>query len=367
MPSPPPGKNTRHGRDEEAVLKELEEKLHLPLLPRRIECYDISNIQGRYAVGSRVVFSDGRADKALYRHYRIRTVDQADDFAMMHEVLSRRFAPGKEEDNPDLIVVDGGIGQLNVLTRVLRELDVAGVAAAGLAKSRVEKGMTREEIERSAERVFLPGRKNPVVLRQNSAPLLLLARIRDEAHRFAITYHKKVRGKETITSRLAEVPGIGEKRLKALLRHFGSLQKLQGASLEEISAVQGDFRERCREGVGVSPSTYPPVKNLLMLLPISLKASPVFCPTSLNHSPTLLPVFFAAWPVSFPICLNPWPTSLPPSFTAWPVSFPIFLNPWPTSLPPSLIELSAQTGAARMRVTMTIPASFRIDVSSCAR
>jgi len=224
---------------EEAVLKELEDKLHLPLLPRRIECYDISNIQGRYAVGSRVVFSNGRADKTLYRHYRIRNVDQADDFAMMNEVLSRRFAPGKEEDNPDLIVVDGGIGQLNVLTRVLRELDVAGVSAAGLAKSRVEKGMTREEIERSAERVFLPGRKNPVVLRQNSAPLLLLARIRDEAHRFAITYHKKVRGKETITSRLAEVPGIGEKRQKALLRHFGSFQKLQGASVEEISAVQG--------------------------------------------------------------------------------------------------------------------------------
>ena len=224
---------------EEAVLKELAEKLHLPLLPRRIECYDISNIQGRYAVGSRVVFSNGRADKALYRHYRIRSVDQADDFAMMHEVLSRRFAPGKGEDNPDLIVVDGGIGQLNVLTRVLRELDVAEVAAAGLAKSRVEKGMTREEIERSAERVFLPGRKNPVVLRQNSAPLLLLARIRDEAHRFAITYHKKVRGKETITSRLADVPGIGEKRLKALLRHFGSLPKLEEASLEQISSVKG--------------------------------------------------------------------------------------------------------------------------------
>jgi excinuclease ABC subunit C len=223
----------------EAVIRELKEKLHLLILPRRIECYDISNIQGRYAVGSRVVFSNGRADKALYRHYRIKSVDQADDFAMMHEVLSRRFAPGKEEDNPDLIVVDGGIGQLNVLTRVLRELDVAGVAAAGLAKSRVEKGMTKEEIERSAERVFLPGRKNPVVLRQNSAPLLLLARIRDEAHRFAITYHKKVRGRETLTSRLKDVPGVGEKRLKALLRHFGSLRRLEEASVEEISMVTG--------------------------------------------------------------------------------------------------------------------------------
>jgi excinuclease ABC subunit C len=223
----------------EAVLREMQGKLGLPIVPRRIECYDISNIQGRYAVGSRVVFSDGRADKALYRRYRIRTVNQADDFAMMHEVLSRRFAPGKEDGRPDLIVVDGGIGQLNVLTRVLRELEVGGVSAVGLAKSRVEKGMAKEEIERSAERLFLPGRKNPLMLLQNSAPLLLLSLIRDEAHRFAITYHKKVRGRETLTSRLAEVPGVGEKRLKALLRHFGSLRKLEGALLEEISAVKG--------------------------------------------------------------------------------------------------------------------------------
>jgi excinuclease ABC subunit C len=227
---------------QETVLNELKEKLHLLLIPRRIECYDISNIQGRYAVGSRVVFSDGRANKELYRHYRIRTVKQADDFAMMHEVLSRRFTSGNEEDYPDLIVVDGGIGQLNILTGVLRELGVKGVAGAALAKSRVEKGMAKEVIERSAERIFLPGRKNPVVLRQDSAPLLLLARIRDEAHRFAIIHHRKVRGRETLTSRLREVPGIGEKRLKALLRHFGSLMNLQKASLEEIAAVNGITR-----------------------------------------------------------------------------------------------------------------------------
>jgi len=225
------------GKD--AVLLEIQERLNLPGVPRRIECYDISNIQGRYAVGSRVVFSDGCADKVLYRRYRIRTVDQADDFAMMHEVLSRRFAPGKEDGRPDLIVVDGGIGQLNVLTRVLRELEVAGVSAVGLAKSRVEKGMAKEEIGRSAERLFLPGRKNPLVLRQNSAPLLLLSLIRDEAHRFAITYHKKVRNRETLSSSLAIVPGVGKKRMKALLLHFGSLRKLEGASLEEISAVKG--------------------------------------------------------------------------------------------------------------------------------
>jgi excinuclease ABC subunit C len=227
----------------EAVLEELKERLHLPALPRRIECYDISNIQGRFAVGSRVVFSDGRADKGRYRHYRIRTVNQADDFAMMHEVLARRFAPGRSDGEPDLIVVDGGIGQLNVLVRVLRDLGITEVAAASLAKSRVEKGMAGEEIERSAERVFLPGRKNPVVLRQNSAPLLLLARIRDEAHRFAITYHKKLRGKETLTSRLASIPGIGEKRAKALLRHFGSLTRIQEAAQEELMAAPGMTRK----------------------------------------------------------------------------------------------------------------------------
>jgi excinuclease ABC subunit C len=223
----------------EKTLQEMQERLNLPRLPRRIECYDISNIQGRYAVGSRVVFSDGRADNSLYRRYRIRTVDQSDDFAMMRELLSRRFAPARDDGLPDLIIVDGGIGQLNVLIGVLRELNMEGLPAAGLAKSRVEKGMAKEEIERSAERIFLPGRRNPLLLRQNSAPLLLLCRIRDEAHRFAITYHKKVRNRETITSRLAQVPGVGEKRLKEMLRHFGSLARLEGALLEEISLVKG--------------------------------------------------------------------------------------------------------------------------------
>jgi len=223
----------------EKTLQEMQERLNLPRLPRRIECYDISNIQGRYAVGSRVVFSDGRADNSVYRRYRVRGVDQADDFAMMREVLLRRFAPVMDDGPPDLIVVDGGIGQLNVLIGVLRELKIEGVSAVGLAKSRVEKGMTKEEIERSAERIFLPGRRNPLVLRQNSAPLLLLCRIRDEAHRFAITYHKKVRDRETLTSRLRGVPGVGEERLKELLRHFGSLRNLEESSVEEISATKG--------------------------------------------------------------------------------------------------------------------------------
>ncbi len=122
---------------------------------------------------------------------------------------------------------------------MLKELNVAGVAAAALAKSRVARGMGKPEIERSNERVFLPGRKNPVVLRQNSAPLLLLARIRDEAHRFAVTYHKKLRGKATISSVLGEIAGVGDKRQKALLRHFGSLKRLREATVEQLLEVKG--------------------------------------------------------------------------------------------------------------------------------
>lgn len=232
--------NEKRQREEmaEAVLAELKDRFHLRNLPRRIECYDISTIQGTYAVGSGVLFRDGKADKASYRHYRIRTVPGADDFAMMHEVLSRRFRRGTAEGYiPDLIVVDGGIGQLNILTAVLRDLQVEGVDAASLAKSRLERNMEGEELARSAERVFLPGQKNPVVLRQNSAPLLLLARIRDEAHRFAITYHQKLRGKGTLQTALDAIPGVGPKRRKELLRRFGSLQRLKEASRDELASL----------------------------------------------------------------------------------------------------------------------------------
>lgn len=222
----------------DAALAELQERLNLKAPPRRIECYDISNIQGRFAVGSKVAFLDGKADRRNYRSYRIRTVSRADDFAMMHEVLSRRFRRGlAESDLPDLIVVDGGIGQLNILMAILEELDVKGVDAASLAKSRVERDMTGDRLKRSDERVFLPGRKNPVVLRQNSAPLLLLAQIRDEAHRFAISYHQKLRGKGATASRLDAIPDIGPKRKKELLRHFGSLKKLMTASSDELAAL----------------------------------------------------------------------------------------------------------------------------------
>lgn len=224
----------------ERTLTELQQQLDLSNLPRRIECYDISTFQGKHAVGSKVVFQDGTADKKGYRRYRIKSVTQADDYGMMHEVLSRRFADSKSEDTPpDLIFVDGGPGQLNVLVRVLSDLGITGPDAASLAKSRVESESGSTAIRRSNERVFLPGRKNPVVLRQNSAPLLLLARIRDEAHRFAVEYHTKLRSRETIRSSSPKIPGIGEKRWKMLLLHFGSVKGLQKASIEDLTEMPG--------------------------------------------------------------------------------------------------------------------------------
>ena len=224
----------------ETTLSELRQRLHLANIPRRIECYDVSNIQGQLAVASKVSFLDAKPDKAGYRHFRIKTVTGSDDYGMMHEVLSRRFDRDSGSDElPDLIIVDGGQGQLNVLTAVLRDLDVTGVDTVALAKSRVEGGMASLEITRSNERVFLPGRKNPVVLRQNSAPLLLLAQIRDEAHRFAITHHKKLRSKSALRSSLADIRGVGEKRQKELLRHFGSLRRIREATVEELREVRG--------------------------------------------------------------------------------------------------------------------------------
>jgi excinuclease ABC subunit C len=237
----------KRAQESGAVLEELRDRLHLGRLPGRIECYDISNIHGKNAVGSRVSFRDGRPDKGGYRRYRIRTVDQSDDFAMMREVLSRRFRDTADDPPPDLIVVDGGVGQLGILSAVLEELGVSGIDLVGLAKSRVASDMRGEELSRSDERVFLPGRKNPVVLRQNSAPLLLLARIRDEAHRFAITYHRKLRGEAALTSALDAIPGLGPARRKALLASFGSVTAIGGATVEELAAVKGITRPLAEE------------------------------------------------------------------------------------------------------------------------
>ena len=239
----------RERNDEEtaaaAVLAELSRLLHLSRLPERIECYDISTIQGRFSVGSCAVFSSGKADRSSYRHYRIKTVDGQDDFAMLREVFLRRFGVDSYDDKsgPDLVVVDGGVGQLNAVQEIVNELGLSGsFDLVSLAKSRVTHNAVAETAGKSDERVFLPGRKNPVVLRQNSKPLLLLASVRDEAHRFAIEYHRKLRSKEGITSGIDRIAGIGPKRRTALLTHFGSLKKLKEATVEEIVTIPGFSR-----------------------------------------------------------------------------------------------------------------------------
>ncbi len=344
----------------EDILLRLQKRLRLSKLPRRIECYDNSHLMGTLAVGSRVTFTDGIPDKARYRHYKVRTAKSDDDFEMMFEVLTRRLARGKaERDLPDLVVIDGGKGQLNVAREVLKEQGLTGaVELCSLAKARVvddeklfasRQGFAPEDfhveaqpeqatpagthpstpaeglatntpssakvptarpsspadqersafprderfvspraadvpatsspvgesgvevgseaqptggtapaepqrargksrnpgryrqgaVERSPERVFLPGQKNPIVLRANSSELFLLQRLRDEAHRFAITFQRRLRRSSNFKSVLREIPGVGDTRQKALLTHFGSLRRVRDASVEELAQVDG--------------------------------------------------------------------------------------------------------------------------------
>ena len=223
------------------LLEKLQKRLKLTNWPERIECFDISNFQGAHMVGSMVVFEGGQAAKKEYRHFKIKRTRTQDDFASMYEVLDRRFKRTLEGDwpKPDLVVVDGGKGQLGQAVTILNDLGIHDVDVVSLAKSRVEPDMTSSQVSRSPERVFLPNRKNPVVLRQNSAELFLLQRLRDEAHRFAITFHRQQRRKATLKSALDDIPGIGTKKKKALLDHFGAVQKIRDASLDQLAEVPG--------------------------------------------------------------------------------------------------------------------------------
>lgn len=229
----------RAARDE--LLAELRHRLQLGRLPRRIECFDISTLRGGATVGSMAVVVDGEPATAEYRHFHLRTVADGDDYAALREVLARRLRRGlAEQVLPDLILVDGGRGQLGILAAVLEELGLAGqVDVAGLAKSRVRANVRGKLVERSEERLFLPGRKNPLLLSRGSAALFLLERLRDEAHRFAITQHRKLRGRTQLATALAGVPGIGPQRRRLLLTHFGSVGKLQAATVAELELVPG--------------------------------------------------------------------------------------------------------------------------------
>jgi len=209
-----------------AILVQLQEELELSKLPRRIECFDISNIQGTDNVASMVVFENARAKKSDYRHFKIKSVEgEANDFASMKEVVGRRYTRLIEEEKPlpDLIIIDGGKGQLNAALEALAELPPRELDVVGLAKKQ--------------EEVYFPQKSEPVVLPRRSEALHLLQRVRDEAHRFAVTYHRKLRAKRTLVSGFDSLPGVGPARRKALLEFFGSLDGLKQASLEEIEAV----------------------------------------------------------------------------------------------------------------------------------
>jgi excinuclease ABC subunit C len=188
----------KEGQHGFSALEEVKAKLNLERLPRRIECFDISNTQGEDSVASRVVFVDGAPEKTLYRRYKIKTVIGADDFKSMREVIERRFSQmdlRKGDEKPDLVIVDGGKGQLAQAEAIFRELNIQGVDLVGLAKARVERNFKSSEVESSMERIFIPNRVNPVKLYPTSAAYKLLTHCRDEAHRFAITYHRSIRDK----------------------------------------------------------------------------------------------------------------------------------------------------------------------------
>jgi excinuclease ABC subunit C len=268
----------------ETVLPLIAEKLRLRNTPRRIECFDISNIGGKHAVGSMVTFAEGLPFKAAYRRFRIRTVPRADDYAMMYEILKRRYE--KRENLPDLVMVDGGKGQLGVALVVLKDCGIEGVDVIGLAKERDDpqrdvsglssaghpsvggmqaaseggpmiyrlsadavagkkEGAPVGPIRRTEtpgkgeDRIYLPGRKDPVYLNRWPAALFLLQRVRDEAHRFAIAYHRKVKEKEDLRSLLDRISGIGVSRRKALLLFFGDVKRIRTASVNELQQVAG--------------------------------------------------------------------------------------------------------------------------------
>jgi excinuclease ABC subunit C len=234
--------NARHGVEQLRIkrlsqpqalneaLNELKDVLGLPGIPSRIEGYDISNIQGQLAVGSMVVFENGRSKPAHYRRFRIKTVEGADDYAMLQEVLKRRFKHSKDNagegwaSTPGLLLIDGGRGQMKAAREALSSLEIDDIPVAGLAKEN--------------EEIFTPGKPSPIRLPASSPARQLLQRVRDEAHRFALGYHTNLRKYKAFASALDGIPGIGPRRKRVLLKHFGSVQRIREAGVEEIATVK---------------------------------------------------------------------------------------------------------------------------------
>jgi excinuclease ABC subunit C len=251
----------RRDADAEEALHKLQARLSLARFPARIECYDIAHVQGVETVGARVVFEGGSPERSHYRKFKVKTATN-DDFAAMYEVLTRRLRRALEAPDdpawalPDLLVVDGGKGQLGSALAALRDLGIPpdrGPDVIALAKERREQGRP--------ERVFLRNVKDAIALRPNSVELYVLARLRDEAHRFANTFHRTRRQKSAIRSALADIPGIGAARQKALLRHFGSVKAIREASVDELADAPGMTRpaaEAIRRHFAGTGTTHPP-------------------------------------------------------------------------------------------------------------
>lgn len=237
----------REGAEE--ALEALAELLDLDGAPETIDCFDVSNLQGTNVVASRVRFRRGIPDRSGYRRFKVRDVAGQDDFASMREVVGRSLRSGVDDDDlPDLVVIDGGPAQLAKALEAREEAGAWQVRIVGLAKARAERGASDQRKAAVEERVFLPGVEAPLVLARHSAARHLLERIRDEAHRFAITYHRKERGR--IQSRIDGIPGVGPARRKALLARFGSVAGLRAASVEEIASLPGvsmDLARRIEE------------------------------------------------------------------------------------------------------------------------
>lgn len=217
----------------EGAVRELGEYLGMKQLPWRMECFDISHIQGSETVASMVVFEGGIPNKSAYRRFKIKSAEgKPDDFLSMREVTTRRYGKKDVEDMPDLIIIDGGKGQLSSALEIIRGAGHTAVPVIGLAKQ--------------FEWIFVEGKSEPVILPRNSQALFLMQRIRDEAHRFAITYHRSLRGKRNLVSVLDHITGIGEKRRQALRKKFGTIQNMRDASVEELAAVPGMTRPAAR-------------------------------------------------------------------------------------------------------------------------
>lgn len=223
-------------------LLDIKRRFALKDFPRRIECFDISTLQGKYTVASQVVFENGLPAKEHYRHYKIKKVKKTDDFASMKEALSRRLRH-KECEDPQLILLDGGKGQLNVALEVLKELgrDDIPIVALAKARSQFSKKGRKDSLEKthSEERFFLPGRKNPITFKSQTQPFQILVSLRNEAHRFAITHHRKLRAKNTFESQLDHIAGLGKQKKMTLLEHFQTIEQIRQASAQEISKLKG--------------------------------------------------------------------------------------------------------------------------------